>query len=223
MKLLKVIALVGLPIVTLFLCMTNESRHGRFYFTALMLYIIFERVWEGLYTSRDKDSDKVEGDWTLPVSVVSYILLIELCMIEFYAVNRRFNPVVSIIAAIAYLFALFMRLWAVRTLGDQWSIHIVGKDKLTGVRKLVETGPYRYVVHPVYLGIILEQVSIPLISNLYFTGMVAVFFSIFVQFRKAGIEESEMKKHLGDAYACYIRKRPRFNLLRGLIMARRVR
>lgn len=216
MKILKLIALIGLPLTVTLLYVIGYDRRGNGIFTAFMLFVIFERVWEGLYTSRDKDRDTLEGDWTLPVSVCSYILLVELCLIEFYTVKTALNVGVLAVAAIMYFFALFLRLWAVRSLGKQWSVHITGRDKLSGERRLIQAGPYRYIAHPVYLGIILEQLSIPLIAGLYYTFAIVACFAIPFQFLKAKIEETEMRRYLGESYGAYIQRTPRFNLFLGI-------
>jgi len=76
-----------------------------------------------------------------------------------------------------------------KSLGDQWSVHIIGTDKLAGKRRLVVAGPYRYIRHPVYLGIILEQICIPLIANLYYAAAVMALFTIPFQAMKAKMEE----------------------------------
>lgn len=220
MKFLKGIILLGLPVVTILFYLMNPGREGRLIFSIFILFVIFERVWEGLYTSKDKKIDKIEGDWTLPVSIISYILLIVFCLFEFYLVRRITNLYVTWLALFTYSFALFLRLWAVKSLGNQWSVHIIGTNKIEADRRLVKSGPYKYVVHPVYLGIILEQVSIPLVANLYYAALIILSFTIPFQFLKARLEEKEMERYLGEEYVKYKAFTPRFNLIRGLLKSK---
>lgn len=212
MKVFKAIILVVLPVVTIFLYFVNPDRPGRLVFTLFMLFFIFERTWEGLYTSREKEKNKIEGDWTLSVSIVSYIILGAFCLCEFYLIKRDLNLIVTLSAAAIYLAALFLRLWAVNTLGNQWSVHIIGSDKLNTDRQLIKKGPYRFMRHPVYLGIILEQTSVPLAANLYWTFAVVLLITIPLQCLKAKLEELEMQKYLKEKYTQYMRETPRFNM-----------
>lgn len=216
MKLLKLIILIVLPLLTIGLCITSD-KGGRVFFTALILFLICERTWEALYTSKEKNKEKIEGDWTLPVSMISYIFLVILCLIEFYICKREANLIVMSIALATYITSIFLRLWAVATLGDQWSIHITGIDKLNAKRRLVLSGPYRFIRHPVYLGIILEQCAIPLVANLYITFIIMLVTSVIIQSLKARLEEEAMRKRLGEEYIRYAASIPRFNIFFGFL------
>ena len=70
------------------------------------------------------------------------------------------------------MFALFlasnlMRLWVVRTLGDLWNVQVMDSTQI-GV---VTTGPFRFVRHPNYTGVILEMISLPLIHTAWITAL----------------------------------------------------
>ena len=212
MKILKVIIIIGMPLLIISLFLAGPAIKGKLLFSAFILFAVFERVWEGLYTSKDKNSDKIEGDWTLPISAISYIVLVILCLAEFYSLSRIPNLVIGSISLCVYVGSVALRLWSINSLGDQWSIHIIGADKLNGQRHLVDKGPYRYIRHPVYLGIILEQISIPLVVSLYYTAVIAACFAIPFQIIKARLEEGEMEKRLGAVYKEYINRTPRFNI-----------
>lgn len=208
---LKLISLVGLPALIIATYCSNMSRPGSLVFSCFLLFVVFERVFEALYTSKDKNKNELEGDWTLPVSVMSYIVLVCLCVSEFYINARQSFNVPLIIAALGlYIVAMALRFWAVVSLGDQWSIHIIGKDKLEGKRILLRCGPYKYIRHPVYLGIILEQISIPLAANLYVTFFIAVIFSILFQLLKARFEEKTMRGYFSSQYSEYALQTPGF-------------
>lgn len=218
MKLLKLLILLGLPTLTLLFYFTNSAKPEKLIFSAFILFVIFERTWEGLYTSKDNDMDRIEGDWTLPASTISYIVLIVFCLIEFYSISRKPILCVMLSGVCIYAVAIFLRLWAVVSLGDQWSVHIIGKDKLSGNRRLIMKGPYKYIRHPVYLGIILEQVGIPLVFNLFYTAIIIGCISVALQLAKSNLEEGEMQNRLGEDYKDYIRNTPRFNPFLKLIV-----
>lgn len=215
LKILKICVILLLPLAILSAYFIFPFKENKTLFMLFLLCFVFERVWEGLYTSREKEKDKIEHDWTLPISILSYIMLVFLCLIEFYAIDRHANLSVTLIGIAGYMAALFLRIWGIKSLGDQWSIHIIGESKLQGQQRLVASGAYRYMRHPVYLGIILEQISVPLIADLYYTFFIVLAFTIPFQFLKIRLEEAEMTKRFGDSYVAYKKSVPALGLFFG--------
>ena len=87
--------------------------------------------------------------------------------LEVVLLGRPFHPLLG-----ATMFALFvasnlMRLWVVRALGELWSVQVMDSTRL-GV---VTTGPFRFVRHPNYVGVILEMISLPLIHTAWITAL----------------------------------------------------
>ncbi len=71
--------------------------------------------------------------------------------------------------------------------------------------RLVTAGPYRYIRHPMYLGVLLEVLSAPIIlSSLY--GLVVMLLTIPLIFHRIGIEEKALVSMFGDDYRAYSRK-----------------
>ncbi len=89
--------------------------------------------------------------------------------------------------------------WARRHLGKLWSGSITRKEG----HRVVDTGPYALVRHPIYTGLILSAAALAVKSAaiLNFAG-VAVF--IFSWWMKARLEEKFLAEELGaEAYAAY--------------------
>lgn len=87
--------------------------------------------------------------------------------LEVALLHRPFLPLLA-----APMFALFlasnlMRFWAVRALGDLWSVEVMDSTRI-GV---VSDGPFRFVRHPNYTGVILEMISLPLIHTAWITAL----------------------------------------------------
>jgi protein-S-isoprenylcysteine O-methyltransferase Ste14 len=110
------------------------------------------------------------------------------------------------IAGVA-LFAvgLIFRWWAIVTLGRFFTVDVtVEKD-----HELVERGPFKYVRHPSYTGVLLAFVGWALTLRNWAAIMV-VLVPIFVAFlRRMRVEESALTKALGDQYRDYIRRTKR--------------
>ncbi len=67
------------------------------------------------------------------------------------------------------LFAQVLRYWAIVSLGPRWNTRIV----VIPGKRLVNTGPYRFMHHPNYVAVIIELATIPLIFSAYMVALIA--------------------------------------------------
>jgi protein-S-isoprenylcysteine O-methyltransferase Ste14 len=95
---------------------------------------------------------------------------------------------------------LFYLVWVHRHLDTQWSIAL----ELREGHKLITTGPYRRIRHPMYLGIFVYTIGLVLVSS---DLLVAVFFlfTIWVNYRRIPEEEQMMIDEFGDEYREYMK------------------
>ena len=94
--------------------------------------------------------------------------------------------------------------WARLHLGKLWSAFVTRKDE----HRVIETGPYGIVRHPIYTGIILAVVTIAILKgNLY--ALNGAFLIVLGFWIKARLEERFLSQELGpEAYAAYRRRVP---------------
>ena len=124
--------------------------------------------------------------------------------LEVVLLHRPFFPLLA-----ATMFALFfasnlMRLWVVRALGDLWSVQVMDSTRI-GV---VTTGPFRFVRHPNYTGVILEMVSLPLIHTAWITALAtSAAYSIVLSLR---IRAEESVLMANPEYRAAMGHKPRF-------------
>ena len=89
--------------------------------------------------------------------------------------------------------------WARLHLGKLWSAFVTRKDE----HRIIDSGPYGIVRHPIYTGIILAAVAVAILKgNLYaFTGALLIVAGFWI---KARLEERFLSEQLGpEAYAVY--------------------
>jgi protein-S-isoprenylcysteine O-methyltransferase len=102
------------------------------------------------------------------------------------------------VADFCTLFGLLIVLWARTTLGGNWSAFVVFKEN----HDLIERGPYRYMRHPMYSGILIMVLGLAIFYGIL--GIFALFAIYFVGvFFKASREEMLMTKHFPKAYPDY--------------------
>jgi methyltransferase len=95
-----------------------------------------------------------------------------------------------IVAGIAiFAFGKVIKLWAITTLGERWTYKVL---VLPGV-PLVTGGPYRFVRHPNYVGVIGELVGMALITGARVTGPLALVFFSWLLIRRIQAEERALR------------------------------
>lgn len=176
---------------------------------AFVCILAIERIWETFYSSRERRRYKLYGDWTLPIVSIAYIILVLVIVGEFFILQRKINIVISSLAIFIFIISFFLRLWGMRTLKDQWTVHAVGARKIKDV-SLIREGPYRYIRHPIYLGVILEVLSMSLIWNTYFAFLFACLINVPLQLIRAYFEEKASIRKLGESYTMYKKEIPAF-------------
>lgn len=100
--------------------------------------------------------------------------------LEVIFLHRPFIPLLAAATFVLFLASNLMRFWVVRALGDLWSVQVMDS---TGIG-VVTTGPFRFVRHPNYTGVILEMISLPLIHTAWITAIgTSVAYSIALSMR----------------------------------------
>jgi methyltransferase len=67
---------------------------------------------------------------------------------------------------VLFVAAKALKYWAIRTLGDRWSFRVM----ILPGQPLVRGGPYRYLAHPNYVGVVGELVGTAMMMTAAFTG-----------------------------------------------------
>lgn len=172
------------------------------FFLAFILVHSFERVWETFYTTRERRAHELHGDWTLAIVTIAYILLCLLSIFEFFLFRSFIDDRIVVAGLFLYGLGFLFRRWGMQSLGKQWAIHAVGARKIKKVR-LIKIGAYKYVRHPIYLGVMLEVLSIPLVANALFSLAFACFVNVPLQFVRLIIEEKNSGRRFGEKYEQY--------------------
>jgi protein-S-isoprenylcysteine O-methyltransferase Ste14 len=119
---------------------------------------------------------------------------------------QRFVPPgpLTDLAGLALLVAgLAFSVWARIHLGRNWS----GTVTLKQDHELIRSGPYRFVRHPIYTGLLIAVLGTAL-SLGEWRGLITLALFAIAFVRKIGIEERFMRETFGDAYERYRRDVP---------------
>src|SRR6266513_5112498 len=132
--------------------------------------------------------------------VIAYLLLLYGQRLP-YPLNLGIIPHVAPTAwaaAVLCVIGLAFAVWARVTLGRNWS----GVVTLKEGHELVERGPYRFVRHPIYTGILTMSFATALIESRLagFVGVLLMFASFWIKLDR---EERLMLKQFPERYAAY--------------------
>ena len=99
-------------------------------------------------------------------------------------------PQISLLAGLAVFTAgKLLKAWAMVTLGERWTYKVL---VLPGV-PLISTGPYRFVRHPNYVGVIGELVGMALITGARVMGPLGLVFFSWLLVRRIRAEEQALR------------------------------
>lgn len=123
---------------------------------------------------------------------------------DYFVIQRRPLLELDFIGALVFLAGVALESSALRALGKEYSLRV----RTTAKQKLVRSGPYRFIRHPVYLGLILVFFSAPIAWTSYYGALVALP-TIPLLLRRIRLEERAMMQRFGDEYAAYVQKTKR--------------
>ena len=159
-----------------------------------------------LWSNRTEKRDTIRAELLFRVFLYAGLILLFVPRSGRFAQTERwrFDDAVGWLVVVVTAAGLLFTWWARIHLGPLWSDLIVRK---TGHR-VIDTGPYRLVRHPIYSGLILAALATAALraSSMALLGGALVTLAFFVKARR---EERFLRTELGEeAYDAYARKTP---------------
>ena len=163
---------------------------------AIVLYAA--RIRE-FFVKRNVIAGEINERATFLALLVSGTLVVTLALVEYLVRRTGFQAVDFVAGLLIAGLSFVVRAAAVRALGRMWSVHI----EIRSEHQLVQSGPFRWVRHPIYFAAILELVGAMFFLNSFYTWI--VFWVLFVPslYARIRLEERAMIAQFGDAYLEY--------------------
>lgn len=170
---------------------------------ALIPWYVFASVWAitALRVKRTKAREK-SADRLITMAVV--IVAFELLFAQWLRVGvlrMRFVPQQEWIAylgiAITWL-GTAISIWARYCLGEYWSARVTLKEG----HQLIRSGPYAFVRHPIYAGMLVATIGTALVVGEW-RGLIAILLLVAAHSRKAMREERMLASEFGEEYKAY--------------------
>jgi protein-S-isoprenylcysteine O-methyltransferase Ste14 len=128
------------------------------------------------------------------LSALSVILLLRVFRGGSLAVH---SPVLGAVGAVVFACGIALAIWARVHLGRNWGMPMTQKAE----PELVTSGPYRYVRHPIYSGLLAAVLGTALATNLIGLIIVAILGAYF--YYSASVEEKNLIAAFPTAYPAY--------------------
>ncbi len=128
------------------------------------------------------------------MSALAVILLLRVFRGGSLAVH---SPVLAAIGAVVFASGLALAIWARVQLGRNWGMPMTEKAD----PELVTSGPYRFVRHPIYSGLLVGLLGTALVTNLIGLLIVVVLGGYF--YFSASVEEKNLIAAFPTAYPAY--------------------
>ena len=177
-------------------------------FTGIVVAVIGQRLVEMGISQRHlakllSQGAREHGDNWLPAVKLLQTSWWIAMLVEVWVLNRPFIPALGAIAFVLLLAGQLLRYLSMRALKDRWTLTITTIPNSSAVN----TGIYRYLRHPNWLGVILEIAALPLIHTACLTAIVCTLVNAWLMSQRIPAEERALRSDTD--YATALGDRPR--------------
>jgi protein-S-isoprenylcysteine O-methyltransferase Ste14 len=107
------------------------------------------------------------------------------------------SPILQVVGVVLFVSGLALAVWARIYLGRNWGMPMTERAE----PELVTSGPYRFVRHPIYSGLLLAVLGTALATNIYWLIALVIAGAYFIY--SATVEERLMTTSFPDDYPGY--------------------
>ncbi|MCL4529190.1 MAG: isoprenylcysteine carboxylmethyltransferase family protein [Chloroflexi bacterium] len=170
----------------------------------IVYHIKKERFWESSSSGAMEQEER--GDWSfwlVSLGMIAVFYLAPLEWLYFNAILPRASWM-SFIGLMLVILGAVLFVWARRRLRSNYSGHISVKDD----QELVQSGPYRIIRHPAYLGYLLMALGVSL-GYSSIMGLSAILLLVPALVYRIHVEEKLLEAHFGAQFRTYAEKSAR--------------
>lgn len=180
-----------------------------FAYLALLMVVGIERLAELVISRRNHKKLAAQGARAIPEPHFRWIVFLHVAVligagVEVLFLHRPLIPALAIPMLVLFVLSNVLRWWVIRVLADLWVVQIMDSTNV----KVVSNGPFRWVRHPNYVGVILEVFSLPMIHTAWITAIGGVLGYILPLRRRLKLEDAYLMAN--PAYRLAMGGKPRF-------------
>lgn len=143
------------------------------FFFAIIGCVAIQRLFELLKSNRHRKILLAQGGVEYASGHYKYMVLLHASwfvsmILEVHFLNRPFYLWLFVLALLGMLAGNTLRYTSMKTLGIRWNTRII----ILPGKAPIHTGLYRYLRHPIYVGVCFEIAFIPLLHTAYLTAII---------------------------------------------------
>jgi methyltransferase len=178
-------------------------------YISLLVLVGIERLVELRVSRRNQRRMAEQGvrkifEPHFPWLVAFHTLVLVASGLEVLLLHRPFIPALAIPMAAVFVLSNLLRWWVIRLLAELWNVQIMESSRI----RIVTSGPYRWIRHPNYVGVVMEVVSLPMIHTAWITALVGTALYMEVLRRRVRMEDAVLMAD--PAYQLAMGDKPRF-------------
>lgn len=128
-----------------------------------------------------------------------------LSLVSSFVVESQPSTVQRIIGLTFYIAGVSLRYWGILHLRHQFTRHVVVRPE----DELVSSGPYRYLRHPLYTGLLLIAFGFSLYFIHWGIALIGAGLTSLALLYRIRIEENMLIRHFGQSYQSWSKTRKR--------------
>ena len=164
-------------------------------FTVIVVAVIVQRLVELRISNRHVATLMTQGGQVQSENLLSWVKLLQVSwwmamLAEVWFLDRPFSPGVAALGLLMLGAGQGLRYLSMQALGPRWTLPIVTVPN----QGAIATGPYRYLRHPNWLGVILEIAGLPLIHSAYGTASAFAIANAVIMQQRMQTEEQALSQ-----------------------------
>jgi methyltransferase len=178
-------------------------------FISLLVLVGIERLAElGISRRNQRQLEKL-GVQKVPEPHFRWMVLLHGSVLvcagaEVLFLQRPFIPALAVIMTVLFVLSNVLRWWVIHTLAGLWNVEVMDSARV----KVVSQGPYRWVRHPNYVGVVAEVFSLPMIHTAWITAVAGTLGYLLVLKGRLKLEDRALLAN--PAYRQTMGGKPRF-------------
>ena len=178
-------------------------------YICLLVLVGIERLVEVAISRHNQKKMRQQGAQKIrephfPWLVLFHAVILIAAGAEVLFLHRPLIPALAIAMAVLFILSNLLRYWVIHLLADLWNIQIMDSSRIG----IVTSGPYRWVRHPNYVGVVLEVFSLPMIHTAWITAIAGTLGYFEILRRRLKIEDSVLMAN--PAYREVMGDKPKF-------------
>ena len=173
----------------------NDFLHYGYGIVITLAWLTFLAYW--IYASRTakKTVKRTNISWTMRLTLVAILIIVGFTHLHLPGYHS--SPAVGWIGAALAVIGVGYAIYARRYLGQNWGMPMRVKED----PDLVTSGPYAYVRHPIYSGMLLTMIGSLAAAGVAWLIILVIYFVYFVYSAKK--EEKLLAETFPDTYPAY--------------------